>query len=115
MGKPGFAGALGLTNSHQFALRAEKFGGGQTASKKLRKANLLVSGIGLPIAPVAGDLNGIRFGTPEIVRWGVDVKDVRQLAEFISRALAANDPTSIATEVSQFRSQFNKLHYIIHN
>ena len=114
-GMPVFARSHGFTNSHQFALRAEKFGGGQSASKKLRKANLLVSGIGLPIPLVAGDLNGIRFGTPEIVRWGVDVNDVRQLAEFISKALTANDPTSIAAEVSQFRSQFNKLHYIIQN
>ena len=114
-GMPVFARSHGFTNSHQFALRAEKFGGGQSASKKLRKANLLVSGIGLPIPLVAGDLNGIRFGTPEIVRWGVDVKDVRQLAEFISKALTANDPTSIAAEVSHFRSRFNKLHYIIQN
>lgn len=110
---PVFAGAGRFTNSHQFALKAEKFGGGQTASKKLRKANLLVSGIGLPIPAVAGDLNGIRFGTPEAVRWGVDEKDARQLAEFISKALTTNDPSSLATDVSQFRSRFNKSHYII--
>ena len=113
IGMPVFADAGGFTNSHQFALKAEKFGGGQTASKKLRKANLLVSGIGLPISPVAGDLNGIRFGTPEIVRWGVEKKDARQLAEFISKALTTNDPAGLAAEVSQFRLQFNKLHYII--
>ena len=108
-----FAGAGGFTNSHQFALKAEKFGGGQAASKKLRKANLLVSGIGLPIPAVVGDLNGIRFGTPEIVKWGVDVKDVKRLAEFITKALTTNDPASLAAEVSQFRAQFNQLHYII--
>jgi glycine hydroxymethyltransferase len=113
VGMPVFAGAGGITNSHQFALKAEKFGGGQTASKKLRKASLLVSGIGLPIPPVAGDLNGIRFGTPEIVRWGVEEKDAKQLAEFISKALAADNPASLAADVSEFRSRFNKLHYII--
>jgi glycine hydroxymethyltransferase len=113
LGMPVFAGAAGFTSSHQFALKAEKFGGGQSASKRLRKVNLLVSGIGLPIPPVAHDLNGIRFGTPEIVRWGVDEKDVKQLAEFISKALTTNDLASLATEVSLFRSRFNKLHYII--
>ncbi len=112
-GVPVFAGAGGFTASHQFALKAEKFGGGQTASKKLRMSNLLVSGIGLPIPAVAGDLNGIRFGTPEIVRWGVDEKDARQLAEFIANALASNNPASLAAEVSQFRSRFNTLQYII--
>ncbi len=110
---PVFTGAGGFTNSHQFAVKAEKFGGGQTASKKLRKANLLVSGIGLPISAVTGDLNGIRFGTPEIVRWGVDEKDVPQLAEFVAKALTSNDPAGLAPEVSQFRSRFNKLHYVI--
>lgn len=112
-GVPVFAGAAGLTVSHQFAVKAEKFGGGQTASKKLRKANLLVSGIGLPIPDVAGDLNGIRFGTPEIVRWGVGEQDAPQLAEFVARALASNDPASLASDVSQFRAKFNTLHYII--
>jgi glycine hydroxymethyltransferase len=110
---PVFSGSGGFTTSHQFAVRAEKFGGGQTASKKLRKANLLVSGIGLPIPAVAGDLNGIRFGTPEIVRWGVDEQDAAQLAGFVAKALASNDPANLAPEVSQFRSKFSKLHYII--
>ena len=113
LGLPVFAGAGGFTTSHQFALKAERYGGGQAASKKSRKANLLVSGIGLPIPAIAGDLNGIRFGTPEIVRWGVEVKDTRQLAEFIAKALTTSDPVSLAAEVSEFRSQFNKLHYII--
>jgi len=112
-GVPVFGGAGGFTTSHQFAVKAEKFGGGQTASKKLRKANLLVSGIGLPIPAVAGDLNGIRIGTPEIVRWGVGERDAAQLAEFVARALASNDPASIASDVSQFRAKFNTLHYII--
>jgi glycine hydroxymethyltransferase len=112
-GVPVFRGAGGFTTSHQFALKAEKFGGGQVASKSLRKANLLASGIGLPIPAVEGDLNGIRFGTPEIVRWGVDEKDARQLAELITKALNSKNPASLAAEVSLFRSKFNMLQYII--
>jgi glycine hydroxymethyltransferase len=112
-GVPVFAGAGGFTTSHQFALKAEKFDGGQTASKKLRRANLLVSGIGLPVPAVAGDLNGIRFGTPEIVRWGVIEKDTVELAGFVAKALASSDPAGLAPEVSRFRAKFNTLHYII--
>ena len=112
-GVPVFRGAGGFTTSHQFALKAEKFGGGQVASKSLRKANLLASGIGLPIPAVEGDLNGIRFGTPEIVRWGVDEKDARQLAELITKALSSKNPASLSAEVSLFRSKFNMLQYII--
>ena len=69
------------TTSHQFAIEATRYGGGQTAAKRLRAANLLACGIGLPIAAVAGDLNGLRFGTPEIVRRGMRPGDMPTLAE----------------------------------
>ena len=115
LGMPVFGNAAGFTNSHQFAIKAENFGGGQAASKTMRKANLLASGIGLPIAEVAGDLNGLRLGTPEIVRWGMGVEHAEQLASLISKALTAREPASLAPEVSQFRSQFKELHYIIRN
>ena len=69
-GIPVFTTSKGPTSSHQFAVRAAEFGGGQAAPKTLRKANILSCGIGLPIEPVNGDMNGLRLGTPEIVRWG---------------------------------------------
>ena len=47
-GVPVFAKARGFTRSHQFAIEAARYGGGQTASKKLRKAGFLACGIGLP-------------------------------------------------------------------
>ncbi|MFZ1725526.1 MAG: aminotransferase class I/II-fold pyridoxal phosphate-dependent enzyme, partial [Albidovulum sp.] len=47
-GLPVFAGPRGFTDSHQFAVEAAGFGGGQAASKKLRKAGFLACGIGLP-------------------------------------------------------------------
>ncbi len=63
LGLPVFAADRGATQSHQFALEAAPFGGGQTASKTLRKAGFLACGIGLPIAEVPNDLNGLRIGT----------------------------------------------------
>ena len=39
-GLPVHARERGCTTSHQFALEAERFGGGQAASKKLRRAHL---------------------------------------------------------------------------
>ena len=69
-GLPVFAKAQGYTKSHQFAIEAARFGGGQTASKQLREAGFLACGIGLPIGPVEGDMNGLRIGTPELVAMG---------------------------------------------
>ncbi|MEE9314667.1 MAG: aminotransferase class I/II-fold pyridoxal phosphate-dependent enzyme [Rhizobiaceae bacterium] len=111
-GVPVYGKAQGFTQSHQFAIEAAAYGGGQTASKKLRKAGFLASGIGLPIAPVEGDMNGLRFGTPEIVRWGVGIEHVEQLADYIARALGANDPSGMAEEVAAFRGQFTEMRFV---
>ena len=59
------------TESHQFAVLAAPFGGGQRMARQLRRANMLSCGIGLPVAAVADDTNGLRLGTPEIVRSGM--------------------------------------------
>lgn len=107
-----FAADRGFTSSHQFALEAAAFGGGQAASKVLRKAGFLACGIGLPIAPVDGDMNGLRIGTPELVRWGVEERHAPRLASLISRALTAGEPEALAPEVSAFRQEFREIHYI---
>ena len=113
LGVPVHARDSGMTTSHQFAIEARDFGGGQAAAKLLRQANVLSCGIGLPIAEVEGDLNGLRFGTPEIVRWGMNVKDMGQVARFIADVLLKKRMAqSVAPEVAAFRSQFSKLHFI---
>lgn len=108
-----FAKAHGFTQSHQFALEAAGLGGGQTASKKLRKAGFLACGIGLPIDAVAGDMNGLRFGTPELVRWGVTVEHVGEIAALVARALRSNEPENVAKEVRKLRSKFQVLQYVL--
>ncbi|MGJ8544048.1 MAG: serine hydroxymethyltransferase [Sulfitobacter sp.] len=111
-GLPVFAKAQGFTRSHQFAIEAAAFGGGQIASKKLRKAGLLACGIGLPIAPVENDMNGLRIGTPELVRWGMDAHDMAPLAQLIASALASDAPEALAPQTRAWRSQFSTLHYV---
>ena len=111
-GAPVFEGAEGHTNSHQFAIKAAAYGGGQAASKTLRKSGFLACGIGLPIDPVEGDMNGLRIGTPELVRWGMTAEDAPRLAQLIARGLTTNDPGALATEVADWRAGFNMLHFI---
>lgn len=107
-----FAKDQGFTASHQFAVLAEPWGGGQTAAKKLRRAGFLACGIGLPTAPVEGDLNGLRIGTPELVRRGMTVPDMPRLGALIARGLRANDPESLSAEVREWRESFSGLHYV---
>jgi glycine hydroxymethyltransferase len=111
-GLPVFASAQGFTQSHQFAIEAAGFGGGQAASKTLRKAGFLACGIGLPVAEVAGDMNGLRLGTPELARWGMTVDDMPRLAGLIARALQSNAPEAMAEEVAAWRAEFDQLHFI---
>lgn len=105
--------SAGFTRSHQLALRAQSFGGGQRASKRLRRANILACGIGLPAAPVAGDLNGLRIGTPEIVRRGMGPEHMKALARLIARALRGNEaPEAVAEDVTAFRQGFAGLAFV---
>ena len=112
LGMPVFETATGPTSSHQFAIRAAGYGGGQAASKILRQAGFLACGIGLPIEAVEGDMNGLRIGTPELVRWGMTPEHMPRLAQLINDALRANDPAGIAAVVAKWRSEFDSLYYI---
>ena len=107
-----FAKGSGFTRSHQFAIEAAGYGGGQTAAKRLRQANILTCGIGLPLPGVDDDLNGLRFGTPEIVRRGMRPADMPGLARLIARALTTNDPVSLAEDVTAFRRGFSGVHFV---
>ena len=111
-GVPVFAKAQGFTDSHQFAVEAAQYGGGQCASKHLRKAGFLACGIGLPVAPVEGDLNGLRIGTPELVRWGVTEDNVVEIASLVARGLNTKMPEALAPHTAALRAKFKQLHYV---
>jgi glycine hydroxymethyltransferase len=112
LGLPVFAGDRGATTSHQFAIEAVSFGGGQAASKTLRKAGFLACGIGLPLPEVPGDLNGLRIGTPELVRRVVTPADAPALAALIAEGLRSNAPETVAPRTKALRARFQGLHYV---
>lgn len=99
------------TDSHQFALLAdasrwadEPAVPGHAMALHLERANLLACAIDLPTG------HGLRLGTPEVVRWGMGVDDMAQLAELIHRALG-DRPESVAADATAFRSKFRTVHY----
>lgn len=113
---------LGGTDSHQLAVQitapeapnspTSLIGGltsGDAAARKLRKANLLVSEIGLPTG------SGIRLGTPEAVRWGMTASDMAHVAGFIAEALHADSDDlleQIGERVASFRASFDQIHFV---
>ncbi|WGH79669.1 serine hydroxymethyltransferase [Jannaschia ovalis] len=99
-----------LTESHQFALDARPFGGGQAMAKRLAQAGFLACGIGLPLPEIPGDMNGLRIGTPELARRGVALADAPQLMALFGRALR-EDPATVAAETAALRARFTDLRY----
>lgn len=113
LGVPVFAAARGGTNSHQFAVMAHQYGGGQKAARRLRQANLLACGIGLPVPAVDGDLPGLRLGTAEVTRLGMTEADMPQLADLLARGLDPDvDPADLAPEVTEWRANFSGIHFV---
>ncbi len=111
-GLPVYAAGKGFTASHQFAVLAAEFGGGQTAARHLRKAGFLACGIGLPVGPVEGDMAGLRIGTPEIVRRGVEESDIPEIAALLARALRSDAPEELAPETAALRRRFDGLRFV---
>lgn len=109
-GLPLFETSKGVTQSHQFALDAAPFGGGQAMALRLEKAGFLTCGIGLPLAPVAGDMNGLRLGTPELARRGVTPDAAPAIMALFARALR-DDPVPLAPETARLRAQYQGLLY----
>jgi glycine hydroxymethyltransferase len=103
----------GFTWSHQFGIRAERYGGGRAAVLRLRRANLLTSEIGLPPLAAPNGTDGIRLGTPELVRIGMRAADMDNLAELIFEALSGkSDPLNIGHRVSNLRASFTALSFV---
>ena len=112
-GLPVHGAAYGFTTSQALAVEAGRWGGGHAAAKRLRRANILTCGIGLPIAAVAGDANGLRIGTPEIVRYGMGPEHMAELAGLIVRALIGNEePEAVAEAASSMRRRFERMRFV---
>jgi glycine hydroxymethyltransferase len=102
-----------FTSSHHVALEAAGLGGGTAAARRLEKANILASGIGLPSPPVAGDYNGLRLGTQEVTRWGLQPADMEAVARLMCRVLIAQEPPErVKDDVVALRAGFQALHFV---
>jgi len=103
----------GFTVSHHIALPAHQWGGGTKASRLLEPANILTSGIGLPLEPIAGDFNAVRLGTQELTRWGFIPDSMRDVAELICRVLVKSEaPETVRPEVVALRRNFQDLKFV---
>jgi glycine hydroxymethyltransferase len=110
----------GYTQSHQTVVNVLDYGDGGKIEADLEKANIIVNRQLIP-----GDLKakrhymhpgGIRLGTSEVTRLGMKESEMQQIASFIKQIVIDNkDAKEIATQVTEFRKNFQKTQYCFDN
>ncbi|MCD6529114.1 serine hydroxymethyltransferase [Candidatus Bathyarchaeota archaeon] len=110
----------GFTESHVILVDITKYGDGGTIEKELEKANIIINRNLLPWDIKEGrhfmNPGGIRLGVSEVTRLGLKEKDMKVIADFISRVVVKkDDPAKVKEEVAEFRRDFQKVHYCFEN
>jgi len=113
-GIPVLCANKGYSQSHQVIARVRQFGGGLEVAHRLAKANIITNKNLVPEdRPEDWDHpSGLRMGTIEATRLGMNEKDMETIADFISRVLIENeDPDSVGEDVMDFRLPKQTLYY----
>ena len=104
---------LGFTQSHQILVDCSDIGFGQIVAETLERTNIILNKNIIPgdgISPK--NPRGIRIGTQEMTRFGMKESEMKQIAQFIKRAILDKvAPETIAKEVTAFRKNFQTAQY----
>jgi len=105
---------LGFTESHTLAVSVAKHGGGVEAALNLEKANIIVNKNMLPGDTSAVRPSGIRLGTQELTRLGMDKGDMEEVARLIYRVVVKKeDPDAVKKDVWELKKDHTKVHYCL--
>lgn len=117
-GIPVIGAKRGYTRSHQVIADVKRFGGGLDVAHKLAEANLITNKNLVPgDKPQDWDRpSGLRMGTIEVTRLGMQEKDMEAIAEFIVRVLVREENVlSVRKDVEDFRLPQQTLYYNFDN
>jgi glycine hydroxymethyltransferase len=113
-GIPILCAQKGYSQSHQIIARVRQFGGGLEVAHRLAQANIITNKNLVP-EDKPEDWNhpsGLRIGTIEVTRLGMNEKDMETLADFIARVLIEKeDPSLVGKDVIDFRLPRQTLYY----
>ena len=113
-GIPVLCANRGYTRSHQVIARVREFGGGLDVAHRLAEANIITNKNLVPEdKPEDWDRpSGLRMGTIEATRLGMNEKDMETIAEFMRRVLVEQeDPEKVGKDVMDFRLPKQTLYY----
>jgi len=100
----------GFTSSHQLVVDVKKFGGGTPVAERLEQENIIINKNLMPYDDIntAQNPGGIRIGVQELTRLGMREGEMKQVAEFINKAVKNKN---IKKEVAEFRREFTTVKY----
>ena len=105
----------GYTDTHQVLVRGAPGAGGELASRLERK-NVITNPQAFYDDASFAAASGIRLGTQEMTRFGMNEADFRELAELIAGILLDADsagPDSRREDVIRFRRRFTRMRYCL--
>lgn len=102
----------GFTRSHQVLIDVTEHGGGTRCVEDMERANIIASKQILPQDSKPDNPAGIRLGTQELTRLGMDEGDMDTVAEFIKRIIVDREPPDqVNLDVVAFKKDFNTVKY----
>jgi len=102
----------GFTRSHQVLLDVRNNGGGRAIAEDLERANVITSKQMLPWDTDVDNPSGIRMGTQELTRLGMNEKEMDKVAQLITRvAVKKEDPEQVKLDVVALKRKFNRVGY----
>ncbi len=113
-GIPMLGAHKGYTTTHQVIADVRRFGGGLEVAHRLARANIITNKNLIPSdRPEDWDRpGGLRIGTTEVTRLGMDEADMEIIAGFIARVLVEGvEPERIADDVVAFRQPHQTIYY----
>jgi len=117
-GIPVLCAERGYSQSHQIIARVKQFGGGLEVAHRLAQANIITNKNLVPEdQPEDWDHpSGLRIGTIEVTRLGMNENNMETIADFIARVLVKReDPEIVGKEVIDFRLPKQTLYYNFDN
>ena len=103
----------GYTDTHQVLVRGAPSSGGEMASR-LERNNVITNPQAFYDDSSFAAASGIRLGTQEMTRFGMNEADFRELAGLLAHILAEGDsevPGSRREDVIRFRKRFTRMRY----
>ena len=117
-GIPVLCAQKGYSQSHQIIARVKAYGGGLEVAHRLAEANIITNKNLVPEdQPQDWDHpSGLRIGTIEVTRLGMNESDMETIADFIARVLVEHEhPKVVGKDVIDFRLPKQTLYYNFDN